>query len=466
MSRFATSSTIETALSHTIVARLILEECELLIGSEYGAVLQPIQMNSRLFEPVLPPISADSEWTGCTEVTERVLTTLQTTRSLEICGGEGSALLQHLAQQSELLRYYPHGILYLHQADTIEDLLQTIFEQCYRVPSDVKLSREEIRVGLSDRQALVLLDQPVLTESEFDRLGRSLPESTFVVASMDRCFPQIEAAIELPQLGNEQDLRLQPDQDVLELLATVERSLSAEQISAIATISDLQRLTDLKLLQVYQGRYKLQRNYQGSDLWMEKVLTYVLEWLRSQPDAIVKEQELLMKTLQWSADHQRWAEVLEIAQSIERAFAIAKRWGNWDKILRFSLAAAWALEDTTIEAWALHQLGTLAFCQAEVTIGYDRLRDALELRTELAEQTAIEFTSHNLAQIKALIVPVRSKDRPDQRQFYWIVGLICAIALSISISVGILLVQQQPPNRKERSSVHRAATELRLTWFS
>ena len=407
MSHSAFSSTVETALNQTIVARLLLEGCELLIGSEQGVVLLAIQLEARSFEPTLPPSLPSSEWEGCKATIEKVSAALRTQKSSEIYGTGKTAFLRSLAQQSDLLDCYPHGILYLNQSDPIEDLLQTVFEQFYHVPPDVKPSRAEIRSRLSDRQALILLDHPKLTESELVQIQQALPESTFAIASIDQRFPQVENVIELPDLISEPDITLTESEKVIvELLATVGISLSLEQIRAIVDVPNVQRLIELKLISVDQNRYSLQQSYQSSDQSMERVLMYVLKWVRSQPEAVVKERELLMTTLQWSADNKRWLEVIEIVRSIETDFAIAKLWGSWSKVLRWGLAAAWALQDEAIEAWALHQLGTLTFCQEEVTTGYDTLRDALAIETELGNQTAIAFSQHNLAQIRALIRPL------------------------------------------------------------
>lgn len=442
MSHSAFFSTIETALSHTVVARLILEDCELLIGSEYGAILQGIAVETRSFEPITPSLSFSNPEISIPEA----LSALKARQSIEIhgLGFAKIALLRSLSQHSELQAVYPHGILYLDLSDPIEDLLQIIFEQLYRVPSDVKPSRAEIRSGLSDRQVLILLNHPTLTAAEIERLQQVLPESRFAIASVVRRFSQANSAIEL----SDPETVTEPENAVLELLATVGISLTAEQIVAITNVSDFSHI------QSDQGRYKLWRQYRISESWMEKVLAYVLNWLRTQPDNIVQERELLMVAVQWAANQRRFSEVIEIVRSIEGAFAIAKLWGSWSKLLRWSLSASWALEDEITEAWALHQLGTLAFCQQEVTTGYDTLRDALVLRTEREEQTEIAFTTHNINQIKALITPANSKLPNHQRQFHWIVGVIFAIALSVSIGVGILYAQHhQSEDRKPRSSL-------------
>ncbi|WP_058996620.1 hypothetical protein [Leptolyngbya sp. NIES-2104] len=448
-------STIETALGHVVVNRLILEECELLIGSEYGAILQEISVETRSFEPMTPSLSFSNPEVSIPEA----FSALKVRRSIEV-HGLGFAkieLLRSLSQKSELQAVYPHGIFYLDLSDPLEDLLQIIFEQLYRVPSDVKPSRAEIRSGLSDRQSLILLSHSTLTAAELEQLQQVLPESRFAIASVVRRFFQANTAIELSDPEVNLEPVTEPEQAVLELLATVGISLTAEQITAITNVSEFNRV-----IQADQGRYKLWRQYRISESWMEKVLAYVLNWVRSRPQNLIQERELLMVTVQWAANQRRFTEVIEIVRSIEGAFAIAKLWGSWSKLLRWSLSASWALEDEVTESWALHQLGTLAFCQQEVTTGYDTLRDALALRTEREEQTAIAFTTHNINQIKALIVPANSKSSKHQRRFYWIVGVVLAIV--VTLSIGIIYAQQRSDDRENRS--RRSQIKLMLTRFS
>lgn len=344
MSRSAFFSTIETALSHIVVARLILEECELLIGSEYGVVLRAIPAETRSFEPISVPSLSFSEQLVDEAVMSQASTALQAQQSIEVCGtGFGKiALLRSLARQAEFREFYPHGILYIDQSDTSDDLLQIIFEQFYRVPSDVKPSRAEIRSGLSDRQALILLDHPTLISSELNQLKQFLPNATFAIASIEARFFQADCTIGISDPKVDLGVVSVQKDAVLGLLATVGVSLKAEQISAITNVpsSELNRLIDLNLIQVEQERYKFWTNYQISEAWMEKVLSYVLDWVRTQPDDLIQERELIMVAVQWSANQRRSLEVIEIVRSIERVFAIAKLWGSWSKLLRWSLAAA------------------------------------------------------------------------------------------------------------------------------
>lgn len=479
MSHSAFFSTIETALRHSVVARLMLEECELLIGSEYGAVLQAVSVEARSFEPMMPVLPSFSNCFVNQGAISQALAALQGQRSIEVYGTGFAkvALLRSLVRQAELGDFYPHGILYCDQPDAIEDLCQTIFEQLYRVPSDAKPSKAELRTGLCDRQALILLEHSTLTALELTQLEQLLPNSTFAIASLKRRFSQVDCAIEICDSKVDLHPVSESENAGLELLATLGVSLRAGQIEAIANVSsaDLNRLVDLNVIQIEHDRYKLRTEYQTSEAWMEKTLCHVRDWVHNAivsdaivSDAIAQERAVLIATVQWAANQRRSSEVIEIVRSIESAFASTKLWGSWSKLLRWSLAASWALEDDVTEAWALHQLGTLAFCQQEATTGYDTLTDALALRTDLNDQSAIAFSQHNLAQIKALIVPTKSKNRlkTHQRRFYWIVGIMSAIAISVSIGIGFLIAQHHAPRRNDRSSLSRITLELMLSRFS
>jgi hypothetical protein len=123
-------------------------------------------------------------------------------------------------------------------------------------------------------------------------------------------------------------------------------------------------------------------------------------------ESIAEERKLIITTAQQWVKQKRWTEVIQLVRSTEQAFAIANSWEAWEQVLNWGLKAAWALQDEVTEAWALHQLGTLAFCQEQVTLGYDLLKEALDLRSRLGEGVAIAFSQHNLSQLKALIVPM------------------------------------------------------------
>jgi hypothetical protein len=203
----------------------------------------------------------------------------------------------------------------------------------------------------------------------------------------------------------------------------------------------LEELRRRRLIQVVDDRYYLapnlievlQENFNETP-WMERVISYLLTWapqhLRS-PHVILEEQEMLIVVLEWAVRQKRWQEVLSLVRAIEGAFAIAQRWEVWRQILRWSLQAAWSIGDELAEAWALHQLGTLALCEEDVTTAYDSLYDAINLRTELGNEIGAQLSRHNMAVLKATLLPPPSVRQSSTHRIMW-------IALG-TIGIGILV---------------------------
>ena len=80
------------------------------------------------------------------------------------------------------------GIVYLsarHQSPA--DLQQLLFEAFYESDEICKPTEAEIRRGLQDKQALILLDDVHLAQDELEQVLDIAPRSAFVVATRERC---------------------------------------------------------------------------------------------------------------------------------------------------------------------------------------------------------------------------------------------------------------------------------------
>ncbi|MCI0520516.1 MAG: tetratricopeptide repeat protein, partial [Chloroflexi bacterium] len=71
-------------------------------------------------------------------------------------------------------------------------------------------------------------------------------------------------------------------------------------------------------------------------------------------------------------------------------------WSAWRNILEQALQAGIALGDTAVEAWARHQLGTLAFGAGELQDAASQLKQALKLREASGDEVGMAYTRHNL----------------------------------------------------------------------
>ena len=80
------------------------------------------------------------------------------------------------------------GIVYLSARHrSLFDLVQLIFEAFYESDEICKPTEAEIRRGLQDKQAFILLDDVHLTQDELDQVLDVAPRSAFAVATRERC---------------------------------------------------------------------------------------------------------------------------------------------------------------------------------------------------------------------------------------------------------------------------------------
>ncbi len=232
-----------------------------------------------------------------------------------------------------------------------------------------------------------------------------------------------------------------PQRWIMAVLVAMGRvGLLPEQIAVITgppnPIPSLQALMQRHLLQIEGHHYCLSSSLvdvlqkaSNSTPWMEKVLTHLLPWAENHQESpliLLAERATLIHAIQWAISQARWTEALQLVRSLEIALALGKQWGTWQRVLNWGLQAAWALENSASEAWGLHQLGTLALCQEEVTTAYDALTAAINLRSLLDDTIGETVTRHNLNRLKKITVP------QDTIQATWVVnplGVYLTLAL-------------------------------------
>jgi hypothetical protein len=201
------------------------------------------------------------------------------------------------------------------------------------------------------------------------------------------------------------------EQRVLAALAALAGApLDADHLASLAGLVDaapiLQKLHSRGLVEAHSPRYSLAGGL-DEDLgqrwnlgpWRERALTHFTTWTedhRSEPDALLEEAEAILELLRWGIDARRWAEVLRLGQAVEGALTLSGQWGGWAQVLEWVLQAAEALGNQGAEAWALHQVGTRAFCLGEADAARNFLTQALELREALGDRIGAAITRHNL----------------------------------------------------------------------
>ncbi|WP_052443191.1 ATP-binding protein [Streptacidiphilus neutrinimicus] len=94
---------------------------------------------------------------------------------------------------------------------------------------------------------------------------------------------------------------------------------------------------------------------------------------------IAAESEVLLAVLRTDQEAGRHEQVVLLARACAPSFALALRWGAWERALRYGLESARAVESVPQEAWFHHELGVLTFCAG----AYDRSRAELEASVAL-----------------------------------------------------------------------------------
>jgi hypothetical protein len=119
---------------------------------------------------------------------------------------------------------------------------------------------------------------------------------------------------------------------------------------------------------------------------------------------IAAEAEVLLAVLRTDQEADRHDQVVRLARACAPSFALALRWGAWERALRFGLESARATESVTDEAWFHHELGVLTFCAG----AYDRSRAELEasvaLRGALADARGTANGRHVLELLDQAVV--------------------------------------------------------------
>lgn len=244
---------------------------------------------------------------------------------------------------------------------------------------------------------------------------------------------------------------------VAALVAMEEVGLLAEQIAAITGPPNpqpsLQALTQRHLVQMKGCRYCLSssliemlREDFDPTPWMERVLAYLVPWVterQSFPQAVLIEREVILYGIRWAVESRRPREALQLARSIGSALALGKQWKTWKRVLHWALQAAWTLEDQTAEAWALHELGTLALCQEDLPTAYDAFSQTLSLRLALRDEVGVMLTQHNQQQLKASTIPTPARSQflafGSQMRVYVALGVIALVVFGLAGWVGLTI---------------------------
>ncbi|MFG2940529.1 choice-of-anchor D domain-containing protein [Streptomyces sp. NPDC048282] len=131
--------------------------------------------------------------------------------------------------------------------------------------------------------------------------------------------------------------------------------------------------------------------------------------------------------LGFAAERQEWEAVVRLAKPAEALLFAARRWDQWRDVLEQGLDAARRTGDRAAEALFAHELGTVAYVEDRPADARTWLRQALELRLELADHEGAELTRANLD----LVAPPPPR-RPPWRKA--ILGAAAVLALLVGVA--------------------------------
>ena len=137
---------------------------------------------------------------------------LQSLLTVEIYGEAGfgkTALVRHLAHESQVVAGFAAGIVYLSAHGQLSaDLLQSLYDVFYEANPPFKPSYAQVQQALKERRALIILNGLTLDKAEMEWLLSALPSCTFVLVSDARFYWQEGEAIALKGLPFPESVQL------------------------------------------------------------------------------------------------------------------------------------------------------------------------------------------------------------------------------------------------------------------
>lgn len=222
-------------MTNEITGRVAVGRFVLQIGDASGAVVREASRTERVGlcpkpTPILVRPRLIRRLLGRRMEVAAALSALDASLPIELSGEPGigkTAILRHLAHHARAASFVD-GIAYVRaRRQPFTDLLQLIFEAFYeRDDVQSQPTDAEIRRGLRDKQALILLDDVQLTPHELEQVLDIAPQSAFAVATRERCLWGEVRSLALEGLS--------PDDSVLLFEQELERGLDDEERQSAA----------------------------------------------------------------------------------------------------------------------------------------------------------------------------------------------------------------------------------------
>ncbi|MBK8821938.1 MAG: hypothetical protein IPN58_04805 [Anaerolineales bacterium] len=216
---------------------------------------------------------------------------------------------------------------------------------------------------------------------------------------------------------------------------------------------NLQKLIKLGLVQSHSPRYSINDALVSSitsaweiTSWQDVLLNYAINWLGQQPaSALVEESSgLLIHTIKNAGERKKWREVIQLGRALEKFMILYKRWQTWSDILNLILTAAKALNDSQVQAWALHQLGSRALYLGYTSEAKTLLSQALNIRQVIGDKAGQALTQHNINTLNGIIAPLKGDASGCKKYVSWGCGtaVVMTAALTLAWLVFTFIIPQ------------------------
>jgi hypothetical protein len=164
------------------------------------------------------------------------------------------------------------------------------------------------------------------------------------------------------------------------------------------------------------------------------------------PKVVSEEIDSLLELLGRLDRVGRHREALRLARDVSALLALFLRWLELVRSLRLALRLASSLGDPGMEAWALHQLGTLRLAAGVPRAAAGELEDALEIRRSLGLH-GLCASRHNLDACRRDLALEQARMRASRRRRFRLVGGGALLALLASGGVGLAIAVTRPAHR-------------------
>ncbi|MGI8934240.1 MAG: choice-of-anchor D domain-containing protein [Phormidesmis sp.] len=262
---------------------------------------------------------------------------LKSLLTVEIYGEAGfgkTALIRHLAHESQVVAGFSAGIVYLSaHGQPSADLLQSLYDIFYEANPPFKPSYGQVQQALKERRALIILNGLTLDKAEMEWLLAALPGCTFVLVSDARFYWQEGEAIALKGLPFPESVKLmqkelgyalsEPEQAAAKTLWTALsgnplqlRRAAAQARAADQSLVDLTQSLQTASAQTISGRSLFQKIVD----WLSPDQRHVLALMSAMGGVLLSaEQVQAITRLPKAADILKELTAMRLLESAERS---------------------------------------------------------------------------------------------------------------------------------------------------